>query len=101
MKKYNEDILRWRQLLEDMEEDETEEEDEEEEEEEEESKPKKNGKGCKESDVVEFLKSNPNPSDDDVHDWAEENGFDVDKLESIFYKLATKYVQSMDKKEEK
>ena len=90
--KYYDDVLKWRELVENMDEN------DEEENNEEEAKPK-NGKACKDEDVIEFLKENPNPSDDDVHDWAEEKGFDIHKLESIFYKLATKYVQSMEKEE--
>lgn len=39
--------------------------------------------------VVSFLKQNPNPSDDAVHDFAEEQGYNVHKLEGYIYRLAT------------
>ena len=53
-----------------------------------------------EDEVIAFLKENPNPSDAQVHTFAEEKEIDAHKLESIFYRLATKYVQSLseDKK---
>lgn len=39
--------------------------------------------------VMDFLQENPNPNDDQVHKFAEENGYDPHKLESVFYILAT------------
>jgi mannose-6-phosphate isomerase-like protein (cupin superfamily) len=48
-------------------------------------------------DVIDFLKENPNPSDAQVHTFAEEKGIDVHKLESAFYRLSTKYVQQLMK----
>ena len=39
--------------------------------------------------VVSFLKANPNPSDDVVHDWAKKNKMNVHELEAKIYKLAT------------
>jgi len=42
------------------------------------------------NNVVDFLMENPNPNDDQVHQFAEASGIDVHKLESIFYFLATK-----------
>jgi len=50
-----------------------------------------------EDEVIAFLKENPNPSDAQVHTFAEENEVDAHKLESTFYSLATKYVQSLSK----
>jgi mannose-6-phosphate isomerase-like protein (cupin superfamily) len=47
--------------------------------------------------VIAFLKENPNPSDAQVHTFAEENEVDIHDLERIFYRLATKYVQSLSK----
>lgn len=41
-----------------------------------------------ESQVVAFLKKNPEPTDSVVHDWAKENGWDVDHTERIFFRLA-------------
>lgn len=40
--------------------------------------------------VVKFLVSNQNPSDDQVHKFAEEEKINVHQLESVFYFLATK-----------
>lgn len=54
-----------------------------------------------EDEVIAFLKENPNPSDAQVHTFAEEKEIDVHKLESVFYGLATKYVQSLSKEDKK
>jgi hypothetical protein len=43
-------------------------------------------------DVIFFLNTNPNPDDDDLHVWAEEQGYDVHEVETEIYKLATKFV---------
>jgi len=43
--------------------------------------------------VIEMLKNNPNPTDQYVHEWAEENGFDVHEVEAEIYGLATKFVK--------
>jgi len=48
-------------------------------------------------EVIAFLKENPNPSDAQVHTFAEEKGIDVHKLEAVFYRLSTKYVQQLMK----
>lgn len=48
--------------------------------------------------VIDFLKKNPNPKDDAVHAWAEKEGLDIHDLEAIFYRLATKYVNSTSAK---
>ena len=48
--------------------------------------------GKLDKDVYAFLKSNPNPSDDKVHDWAEKKGFNIHQVEAAIYKLATKQV---------
>jgi hypothetical protein len=47
-------------------------------------------------ELVEFLKDNPNPEDELVHDWAEEHGYEVDDIEALLYELATDYVESND-----
>lgn len=44
------------------------------------------------SELLSFFKNNPNPSDDDVHEWSEEKGYDADKVEEIIYRFATKFV---------
>jgi hypothetical protein len=38
-------------------------------------------------EVLEFFEDHPNPSDDDLHDWAEEEGFDIEEVEEIVYSL--------------
>jgi len=43
-------------------------------------------------DVIFFLKMNQNPDDADLHEWAEENSYDVHEVETEIYKLATKFV---------
>jgi len=48
---------------------------------------------CTIGDVIAFLKKNPNPSDEKLHDWAEGKGFNVHKVEQLVYQLATKYVR--------
>ena len=65
-------------------------------EEEEEKKPMKKASVA---NVIEFLKKNPNPKDEDVHAWAEENGYEIHSLEAIFYKLASDHVKMMEKED--
>lgn len=43
--------------------------------------------------VVEFLVQTPNPTDEQVHQFAEQGGYDTNQVESIFYALATKFVR--------
>ena len=45
-----------------------------------------------EDKVIKFFKSNPAPSDDEVHAFAEDNDMEPDDLEEIIYKLAGKQV---------
>jgi len=45
-----------------------------------------------ENDVIDFFKDNPNPSDSDLHKWAEGKGYNVHDVETTIYTLATKYV---------
>ena len=47
--------------------------------------------------IINFLKKNPNPNDEELHAWAEENGFDIHKVETMIYELATKFVNSIEK----
>lgn len=58
------------------------------------------GKSASEDQVIEFLKENPNPEDEDVHEWCGKEGFNKHTTEAVFYKFATKYVQSLDEDEE-
>lgn len=46
-------------------------------------------------EIVKFLTDNPDPADADLHKWAEEKGYDVHKVETEIYKLATKYVETL------
>ena len=46
--------------------------------------------------VIDFLKDNPNPSDSKLHSWAENNEYDIHKVEAEMYKLATLYVQGIE-----
>jgi hypothetical protein len=43
-------------------------------------------------DVMFFLKLNPNPTDEDLHTWAEAQGYNIHQVETEIYKLATKFV---------
>jgi mannose-6-phosphate isomerase-like protein (cupin superfamily) len=51
---------------------------------------------CKKEDIINFFKENPNPSDDQLHKWAEEKGFNIHRVEEIVYKLATDHVKMME-----
>jgi hypothetical protein len=42
--------------------------------------------------IVDFLQSNPNPTDEQFHQFAEQNGFDVHQMEQTAYGLASKLV---------
>ena len=68
-------------------------------EEEREEEKEKTGRNATPKDAIEFLKKKPNPSDDDLHKWAEEQGIKVPTLEGEMYKLATAFVKSMDKED--
>ena len=46
-------------------------------------------------DVFNFLKENPNPSDAQVHTFAEKKKYDVHNLEKEIYKLAYRFVSFM------
>lgn len=43
-------------------------------------------------EIIDFFKKNPNPDDDKLHNWAKSKGYDVYKVESAVYELATKFV---------
>ncbi len=43
-------------------------------------------------EFIKFLHENPNPSDSEVHEWAEENGLEVEEVEKQAYALATSMV---------
>ena len=42
-------------------------------------------------EVIRFLEKHPNPSDEDVHSWAETEGHPKDKVEESIYVLASAY----------
>jgi len=46
--------------------------------------------------ILEWLESNPNPDDDDVHALADEVGMESDELEEIIYELATDHAEEDD-----
>lgn len=50
--------------------------------------------------VRSFLSKNPNPSDDDVHDFSEEKGYNNHKTEQKIYELATKQVKESTMRKE-
>lgn len=45
-----------------------------------------------EQEIVDFIKKNPNPTDEQVHKWAEKKGHNAHRVETTIYKLATKFV---------
>jgi len=45
-----------------------------------------------EEQVIKFLKAHPSPKDEDYHEWAEENGFNVHKAEAVAYKIISDLV---------
>jgi hypothetical protein len=45
--------------------------------------------------VARFLASNPNPSDEAFHQWAEKNNVNVHQAEAAAYKLATLYARML------
>jgi hypothetical protein len=45
--------------------------------------------------VMDFLQDNPNPTDDQLHDWADQNGLNIHLVEQHMYFLATKLVNLM------
>jgi hypothetical protein len=38
-------------------------------------------------EVIDFLKSHPNPEDSDLHAWAEQKGYNPHKVEEVVYRL--------------
>ena len=48
-------------------------------------------------DVTKFIEDNPNPSDDEFHEFAEEKDHDVHDAEAKAYELATEAVFSPEK----
>lgn len=49
--------------------------------------------GSLEDKVIVFLSENPNPSDDILHKWAEEQKLNVHEVETEIYKLATTMIK--------
>lgn len=43
--------------------------------------------------VIEWFKKNPNPSDDQVHAFAEEKGYNKHELEEVIYSIVTDHVE--------
>lgn len=41
--------------------------------------------------LISYLVENPNPSDEEVHEWAEEMGVNIHDIEAGFYRLATRF----------
>ena len=68
-------------------------------EEEREEEEERKGRNATPKDAIEFLKLKPNPTDEQLHEWCEENGIKVPTLEGQMYKLATAFVKSMEKED--
>ena len=54
---------------------------------------KKTSKKVDKEKVIEFFKSNPNPTGEQLHDWAEDSNYNVHEVEEIVYELATRLVK--------
>jgi len=48
------------------------------------------GLRCK---IVDFLASNPNPPDSDIHKFADDQGLDVHKLEGVIYGMLSEVIE--------
>jgi len=48
------------------------------------------------NEVISFLKQNPNPTDEQLHAWAEQNQYDVQQIETAIYKIASEAVANKD-----
>jgi hypothetical protein len=92
MSKEANEISEFQKLLEDI----NDEDESPEEEAEEDAEMKKGTKKATEKEVIDFLKEHPNPDDDEVHDWALENEFEIHALEKLFYKLASDLVNKKE-----
>lgn len=51
-------------------------------------------------DVLDFFRENNDPSDEAVHAFAEELGYDASELEMTIYELVTEYVKILDEDED-
>jgi len=51
-------------------------------------------------DVLDFFRENNDPSDEEVHAFAEELGYDSSDLEMVIYELVTEYVKILDEEED-
>ncbi len=48
-----------------------------------------------EKKIIQFFKSNSNPSDDDIHSFAEKEGIDPHEFEEYIYKLLGSLVRKL------
>lgn len=46
--------------------------------------------------VTEFFEEHPNPSDEELHSWAEDEGYDPHEIEELVYAMATEHMESED-----
>lgn len=46
------------------------------------------------NEVIQFLRDNPNPEDEEFHEWVEERGYNIHEVEDIMYQLATDAVRA-------
>jgi len=50
--------------------------------------------------LINWLRDNPDPEDEDLHKWVEENGWDIHEVEDMMYKIATKHVKEVEEARE-
>ena len=48
------------------------------------------------NEVIQFFVENPNPVDEVLHNWCEDNGYTTPAVESMVYKLATAYATNSE-----
>ena len=54
------------------------------------------GKAPVESELIAFLKRNPNSTDEEMHAFAKKKKYDIHKLEAMAYRLATKAIKDKE-----
>jgi hypothetical protein len=48
-----------------------------------------------EEQLIAWFKKHPNPEDEDLHKWVEDNGWNIHEVEDMAYKLVTDYIKTM------
>lgn len=51
--------------------------------------------------IVKYLVENPSPSDEEIHQWAEDNGYEPEEVEEFIYELLSSILRKMSKSADK